>query len=367
MKYPRPKYLDPDVKTITSKSSFGGLTLTAPLFDTPIPRRENFFRSARRDNPMWAPISISDMQSLMINELADEKPGQQLGPRFTEIPKYDYIFLDHFGNSWSWVASAGGAMLTPGTRILDDICDWEKDLKFPNLDDWNFKETAAKYMKETYNPDKVMHINLHQGLTEMLVAFLGGYEEAMLALAVEPEAVKDFFARFAKFMTDFFDYLDALYPIDFVTYHDDWGTERDTFFSEKMMEELVYEPTKTIIDHIKGRGKVFELHACGKIERFVPYMCSLGIDFLQIQRRANDMPMLKKKYGDRIGFHAPLEGMVMGASYSDDELVKIARNTIDTYASGGGIYPMVFGSDPEKVWLLASELYCYSREFYENE
>jgi hypothetical protein len=323
-------------------------------------------RAARRDHPLWAPIATSDIQSLLINQLADEKPGAQLGPRFAEMPAYDYTFLDPFGNSWSWVTSAGGAMLTPGTKVLEDICDWEKTLKFPGFNDWNFRETAEKYMRDSYDPDKVMHINIHQGLTEMLVAFLGGYEEGMTALAVEPEACKDFFARYAQFMIDFFEFLNALYPIDFITYHDDWGTERDTFFSEKMMEELVYEPTKTIVDHIKGKGKVFELHTCGKIERFVPYMCDLGIDFLQIQRRANDMPKLKELYGSRIGFNAPIEGLDIGEECSDEQLAQKVRETVDIYGKGGGLYPWLFQSDSEKAWLVASELYCYSREYYEN-
>jgi len=369
MKYILPKYLEPGVKTTRNTTSFGAVELTAPVFVTPITARENFIRAANRDNPIWVPIMTSDIQTLLINELADERPGMQLGPRFMEMPKDDYVFLDLFGNSWSWVASAGGAMLTPGTQLVKDIHNWEKIIKFPDFDsgDWNFRETAEKYMRNTYDPNKVMHINIHQGLTEMLVAFLGGYEEGMLALLLEPEACRDFFVRYARFMTDFFDYLDTLYPIDFITYHDDWGTERDTFFSPGVMEELVYEPTKTIVDHIKGCGKVFELHCCGRIERFVPYMCELGIDFLQIQRRANDMPKLKLLYGDRIGFNAPIEGMEMGIDYSDDDIAKMVRRTVDIYGAGGGLYPWILESDPRKVWNIASEIYCYSREFYENE
>ena len=372
MKYPRPAYNAPGFKTTTNKISFGGAQVTAPAFDTPISARENFRNAALRSDPKWVPVSYTDIQTLLINEMADEKPatgskpGVQLGPRFTAMPQFDYIFLDAFGNSWSWVKQAGGAMLTPGTKVLEDICDWEKVIKFPSFGDWNFRETAGQFMKNRYDPDKVMHININQGLTEMLVAFLGGYEEGMTALAIEPEACRDFFERFAAFMIEFYDYLAALYPVDFVTYHDDWGTERDTFFSEKMMEELVYEPTKRIVDHIKGEGKIFELHTCGKIERFMPYMCDLGIDLLQIQRRANDMPALKREYGGRIGFCTTIEGMITGVRYTDDEVVEMVRKTVDLYGKGGGLYPWLFESNPERVWLIASELYCYSKEYYES-
>ena len=372
MKYPRPAYLDPNVKTTTNKTAFFAIPIVTPVFDAPISRKENFLRAARRDNPMWAPVLYTDIQTRLINELADEKPAQgdkpgvQLGPRFTEMPKYDYVYHDPYGNSWSWVVQAGGSMLTPGTKVLEDICDWEKVIKLPSVDDWNYRETAEKFMKESYDPEKVMHINIHQGLTEMLVAFLGGYEEGMTALAIEPEACVDFFNFYAQHMIEYFDFLDTLYPIDFITYHDDWGTERDTFFSEKMMEELVYEPTKKIVDHIKGKGKVFELHTCGNIERFMPYMCDLNIDFLQIQRRANDMPMLKQKYGDRIGFNATIEGLDPGENFTDDELREKVRKTLELYGKGGGMYPWPRETDPEKVWRIASELHCAGREYYEK-
>ena len=368
MKYPRPEYKDPNVKTATNTTGFFADTpVTAPLFDTPISRRENFFRAARRENPLWVPVPYTDIQLLQANEQADERPGQQMGPRFKNPAKKNYSFLDPFGNSWTWEASAGGAMLTPGTKVVEDICDWEKSINFPDFNDWNFRETAEKYMKEKYDPEKVMQINIYQGLTEMLVAFLGGYGEGMMALAEEPEACKDFFWRFAQYMIDFFDMMDGLYPIDFVTWHDDYGTERDTFFSEKMMEELVLEPTKKLTDHIKKKGKILELHSCGKIERFIPHIIEMGVDFIWLQPRANDMVKIKAMYGDKIGFNFPLDGMIPGVEFTTEEIIQSVRSTIDKYAKGGGYYPLVRGNDLREVWTIASELYCYSREFYENQ
>jgi len=368
MKYPRPPYLGPSSKTATNSTGFfGAVPATAPVFDTPITRRENFLRAARRDNPLWVPISYTDIQYRLPNELADEKPGRQLGPRFQDPSPVNYSFLDSFGNSWSWEASAGGAMLTPGTKVVEDICDWEKLIKFPNFDDWNFKERAARFMKEEYDPEKAMHVNIYQGLTEMLVAFTGGYGEGMMALAEDPEACKDFFWRFAQYMTDYFDLLCELYPIDYITYHDDWGTERDTFFSEKMMEDLVYEPTKKIVDHVRSKGVIFELHSCGKIERFFPYIADLNVDLVWLQPRANYMPVLKEKYGDKLGFVFPMDSLEPGVLYSDDEIIKIVRESVDMYAKGGGYVPFLRNVDPKETWTTAAELYCYSREFYENQ
>ena len=367
MAFKRPEFMEQGFPTYSTVSSFGSVPITVPLFDTPIAPKENFIRAANRDNPLWVPNHITDKQVIYLNDLGVHKPGKhQLGPDHSGLPKEDCTFLDLFGNSWTWVASVGGAMLTPGTKVVEDICDWEKIVKWPDVEEWTFKETAEKFMNEEYDPNKIMHINIHQGMTELLVAMLGGYGEGMLAMGVEPGACVAYFNRLADFLIEFFDYLKTLYPIDFVTYHDDWGTERATFFSNKMMEEMVLEPTKRIVDHIKGAGCIFELHSCGNIENFIPYTCELGIDFLQLQSRANDIPKMKKIYGDRIGFNVVFEEDRIGMPMTGDEIIKFIRDSVDTYGKGGGYYPWIFETDPERLWTICSEFYCYSREYYSN-
>ena len=152
-----------------------------------------------------------------------------------------------------------------------------------------------------------------------------------------------------------------------VTYHDDWGTEKDTFFGEKMMENIVYEPTRRIVEHIRSKGIVFEFHCCGNITRFIPYMIDLGMDFLQLQRRAVDVPAMKLKYGDQIGFNIFTEGVVTGQPYPMDELAGKLRETVDLYGKNGGAYINVYEFQPEKAWNIVSDLYCYSREYYDRE
>lgn len=91
------------------------------------------------------------------------------------------------------------------------------------------------------------------------------------------------------------------------------------------------------------------------------------MDFLQIQRRAVDIPAMKLKYGSRIGFNAFIEGLNRGQSYTKDETVQMLRSTVDLYGKNGGAYVNVFESDPEKAWNMVSELYAYSREYYDKE
>jgi len=179
--------------------------------------------------------------------------------------------------------------------------------------------------------------------------------------------VKEFFDQYVEFLIACFDTLNALYPLDMVTLHDDWGTQRDTFFSEKMMEELVFEPTKRFVDHVKSKGVIFEMHSCGAVMRFVPYMIDMGVDLMQLQRNAVDLPEIKRKYGDKIGFSASVEGLAFGVKHSDEDIIKAIQASVDLYCPGGGSYFGLFMPDPQQAWLAMTELYAYSREFYDKE
>jgi hypothetical protein len=184
---------------------------------------------------------------------------------------------------------------------------------------------------------------------------------------VEPEASRAFFERFADWMIWWIDRLSALYPVDMFTVHDDWGTEKDAFFSPEMMEELLFDPTKRIIDHVHGLGKLYQFHCCGRVEKFLPAFCALEPDFMQLQRRVNDTPEYKRQYGDRLGFNTGFEGYVPGKAYEKAELTALIRRSLDLFAPGGGFLPAVYGASPETLWNVYAEVYCYSRELYENE
>jgi len=200
---------------------------------------------------------------------------------------------------------------------------------------------------------------------------MGGYPQFLVAMVVEPEACLAFFERYADYMIEKVNRMLELVPFDMITYHDDWGTEIDTFYSEKMFEELLFAPTKRVIDACKSTGAAFELHCCGRIERFLPYMVDLGVDYLQIQRRANNVPMIKEKYGDKLGYCAFIEhnGQTGAdiANASVEELCGYIRETVDLYASGGGMYASSTGATDEHTWAATFELFAYSREFYDKE
>jgi hypothetical protein len=363
-KYPRPAYHDPSVPTEKVSIMFSEAVVDVPRFATPITPLMNFERAVTRKNPLWVPNTLTDYQNLMYQDIGI---GKQISADFHRKATEDYQFTDWFNVPLTWVVSAGGATNTPNTHLLEDVTEWEKVVKFPDLSQWDWKTKADAFLKNEYDPSKVLHIDLHNGVIQRLILLLGGYTEGMFALSLEPEAVRALFERLADHMIEMVDLFCSLYPVNLMTIHDDWGTEKDTFFGPKMMEELVFPPTKRIIDHIRGKGVHFMLHSCGNITRFIPYMIDMGAELLQIQRRAVDIPAMKAKYGDRIGFNTGLEGVVPGVPLPREELIQKVRESVDIYGKSGGFTANLFERDPELLWDATGELFAYSREYYDRE
>ncbi len=329
--------------------------IDVPVLDTPISYRENFRRVVERDNPMWAPNGITDCNYV-------------LGGDLSGLPdlKFDFVercdWVDLFGCTWEWVPEVGGSMLKPNQKpVLEDITEWEKKIVWPDLNEERIKACCEAVMKrDNFHPGKINYYDFGQGCTERLIAVMGGYEQGLIAMMEEPEACREFMAQLSRFHCEMFDKISKYFPTDMIMYHDDWGTERDSFFSERVMDELVYEPSEIFLKHVKESGVYIDFHSCGKVERFMDRFVSLGADFVQLQERCNDLVAYKEKYGDKLGFDVYL------LPITKESIIEDARRNVDALGKDGGLFSTIFGGDEEMVWGGIQEFYNYSREYYEK-
>ena len=75
------------------------------------------------------------------------------------------------------------------------------------------KECCEKYMSQSYyHADKMNYFDIGMGCTERLVAVMGGYEEALIALVEEPEACREFMAELSRFNCRMFDAINKYFP-----------------------------------------------------------------------------------------------------------------------------------------------------------
>jgi hypothetical protein len=75
---------------------------------------------------------------------------------------------------------------------------------------------------------------------------------------------------------------------------------------------------------------------------------------------------MKQLYGDKIGYCAMVEGVEFGQNVPPEQYLEALRKSVDIYAPGGGSYMTTFSTDSALLWDSAAELFCYSREFYDN-
>jgi len=101
---------------------------------------------------------------------------------------------DGFGVTWVFSNHTGinGPIPEPGNFILKDVTEWKKVVTFPDVDAIGWENKAGTDMAQ-YDRDMlaVSYVSSN-GPFERLAALMG-FENALLSMAAEPEAVNDLF------------------------------------------------------------------------------------------------------------------------------------------------------------------------------
>ena len=196
-----------------------------------------------------------------------------------------------------------------------------------------------------------------------------GFEQALMDIILEPEAVHAFMMRLVDFKIELFNRIRDHVPLDYIIAADDWGTMRAPFFSTKTFEQTILEPTVRFVKAVHDRGTKFIAHCCGKIDPFVPYMVEeIGFDVLEIQS-FNDIPGILKKYGDRVtveyGANAKLTN---DPDTTQAQIRSHAREIVDNFGAqavaGSGVVMHMSSGREDLYYALEEELYEYSKTRY---
>jgi hypothetical protein len=239
---------------------------------------------------------------------------------------------DMFGIEWEYVPVAGGSMVRPGIPLLEDANDWPEKLVWPDIDSWDWE--GAKTLNAGYlsspNSNYCWFLN---GYFERLISFME-FEGAIIALVDDDQkdAVKAFFEKLTDLYIRIFDkYFEYFPEIDVMYFHDDWGSQKNTFFAPGVAEEMIVPYMKKLTDHIRARGKRSELHSCGQNQLQVPNYIAAGWDAWTPQAM-NDTEKLYELYGDKI-----LIGVVPeiydAENTSEEEQRALARAYADKYCN----------------------------------
>ena len=335
------------------------------IYDYPVSPREAVYALYRRE-PVWQLLGNEiKFFTPRINPEIVARGGVHDAVPFN--PRVDAGGKDMFGVTWVYDALNGGGMVVPGSPLLDDANDWPEVIKFPDIDSWNWEESAAAN-NGTYLTEAVFNsAMLYSGWFERLISFMD-FEGAALALVddEQSDAVKALFDELSTWYIDLIDHYAHYYePLDGFCIHDDWGSSQNAFFSPDICAEFIVPAMRRVTDHIHSLGLYAELHSCGCNEKQVPNMIAAGWDLWRPQAPVNDVPMLYELYGDKIILAMSPE-MYDVEHTTEDEQRALARAYADAYCRPDkpSVFQFHYGGGEHLTPAFREELYRRSRINY---
>lgn len=209
---------------------------------------------------------------------------------------------DMFGIEWEYVPTAGGSMVRPGHPTVEDANDLESIIKWPDINSWDWEGCRKKNeaLLASYK-GKCINTWFFNGFYERLISMMD-FENAVISLIDEDQqdAINAFFEKLTDLYIDIIDKMVEYFPeIDVYYVHDDWGSQKSSFFSPATAEEMIVPHMKRFTDHIHSKGKYCHLHSCGCLMNQVENFIKAGWDAWDPQPM-NDSIALYEKYGDQI-------------------------------------------------------------------
>ena len=285
-----------------------------------------------------------------------------------EAQPFDALSLaggkDMFGVDWEFHASIRGSMVRPGNPILSDANEWRDKIVWPDIDKWDW-EGSAKENNGTYlGADDFNHTWIMTGWFERLISFMD-FEPAIMALFDEDQkdAVRELFEKLSDLYIKIFDkYLEYFPNVSGFCFHDDWGSQKETFFSPALAEEMIVPSMKRVTSYIHSKGKFTEFHTCGQLLKQVPNIIAGGWGAWMPQNM-NDTAKIYELYGDKILLGTYPE-MFDPATASEEVQRASARAYADKFCSPSKPSYLSVYASAMLTPAFREELYVRSRENY---
>jgi hypothetical protein len=241
--------------------------------------------------------------------------------------------IDAFGVRWvAPESAAGGALPTPNEFLLTDVTQWKSVVQFtdPSVFDW--ENLAAAELANVNRDMMAVEVGSLNFIYERL-ATLMGFEGALLAMALEPEATYELLEALLNWKIEVFKYYVKYYKPDIYTYFDDVATERMLFMSPPTYQSLIKPLHTRMADVCKEYGVIPIQHTCGRADIIVQDMIDEGNAGWSAVQATNDIEDIIIKHGHEFvlcgGYNS--NGAPSLESATEDEVRAEVRRCMDTY------------------------------------
>jgi uroporphyrinogen decarboxylase len=205
------------------------------------------------------------------------------------------------------------------------------------------------------NPEQMLVIGQHPaGILDRFVLLLG-MVGGLTALLSDPDASSAALERIADYHAGLArGYLAA--GVEAAWLADDYAGQDGPYLRPALWRRLILPPLARVIAVYREAGLPVFFHTCGRAEAFVTDLLDAGVNVLNLQSDACDLPALKARYGQRIVFFGgiPSQTMFLG---TPEEVRQRARTALAALGEDGGLIlapdqPLAF---PEENLLALAE------------
>ncbi|MBQ6468945.1 MAG: hypothetical protein IJJ50_02695 [Lachnospiraceae bacterium] len=326
---------------------YGAPDTIVPKYNYPITPKENMLRMLNGEMPLWVPNQTIDNNAIQPVVMPDASARNFGG-------------TDWFGIQWTYEPMTKAAMVTPGTRRVQDIENWKEEIIWPDLYAIDWKKDYEDNYKGRISPDRLSYFVIVNGFFER-TADLTSFEDAFCALLECPDELTEFYDKLADWHIELIKIAKEYYNTDMILFHDDMGTQRSTFFSPNTYRELFLPQYKKVTKAAHDMGMYICLHSCGNIATLMPQIIEAGFDAWEGQDSANDKAAIMREYGKDL---AQCTLYIIPDTMSDEDAVAHIHKTVDDLAMTGRFACRLRDMKADRKINLAEELYRYSRTRY---
>ncbi len=247
---------------------------------------------------------------------------------------------DGFGCRWHATKSANGQPVPePNFIVLEDVTAWKDVVKFPDLDQFDWKGLAKQQLAGVDRGERV--VEYHSWNSQFLrLTHLMGFENGLCALYEEPEACYDLMSAITDHKIRIIERIHEYFKPDVFVNYDDVATERNLFISRKTYQELIKPQHKRMNDAAKAYGIIPVQHCCGYCQDLMEDFIEEGAVAWQAAQPSNDIEWIIQNLGDRISVIGGYDTQGLpGLPTATEEQVKAeVDRCMETYGKYGRSY-----------------------------
>lgn len=250
--------------------------------------RENMELIFQHKKPDWVPHLGHDTYG--IRDYIVERPIMTTG--------YD---------AWGchWISCPASLNIThPDTHGIkfEDLDNWREKITIPDLDSHDFTQMIEETKAFKNRENKMVQYVSLNGIFER-THILMGFENALCACMEDPEEFNELLEAITDHKIRLFQKVYDICQPDILVYHDDMATQASQFLPTEFYKKYLFPKYKRIVDSTREMGyKHVVQHSCGRIEKIIPEWLSCGFDGWDSVMPCNDLPKIKKEYGDKLVF-----------------------------------------------------------------